>query len=176
VSYFNIPLSELRPPVATASSVRPRHKGDLLDGLAPANKPIKSHARKIQFPESIQRDLGCPVPACKFISLVPSGKSPLRPRPVPYPQEGRIAIVTKRWARNAVDARVSLRAFGVQGERCQCGRRSRVVLTPRRWRQGRGFKSAADGGKRARSPGRARSKRNTTARGKPDDSVYTCGE
>src|ERR1035438_2772231 len=81
-------------------------------------------------------------------------------------QEGRIAIVTKRWARNAVDARVSLRAFGVQGERCQCGRRSRVVLTPRRWRQGRGFKSAADGGKRARSPGRARSKRNTTARGK----------
>src|SRR6267142_6358317 len=53
-------------------------------------------------------------------------------------------------------------------ERC-CGvRRSRVVLTPRRWRQVRGVKSAqpgldknisaGDGGKRARSPGRARRK------------------
>jgi hypothetical protein len=48
--------------------------------------------------------------------------------------EGRIAIVTKRWALNAVDAMVSLRAFGVQGERQQCRRRSRVVLAPRRWR------------------------------------------
>src|SRR5712671_4967818 len=47
-------------------------------------------------------------------------------------------------------------------------RRSRVVLTPRRWRQVRGVKSAqpgldktyplSDGGKRARSPGRARRK------------------
>jgi hypothetical protein len=49
------------------------------------------------------------------------------------------------------------------------GRRSRVVLTPRRWRQGGGrhlcptgllevLHSAGDGGKQARSPGRARSK------------------
>jgi len=38
------------------------------------------------------------------------------------------------------------------------GRRSRVVLTPRRWRQAGGSNSAGDGGKKARSPGRARSK------------------
>ena len=39
-----------------------------------------------------------------------------------------------------------------------CGRRRRVVLTPRRWRQVGGSNSAGDGGKRARSPGRARNK------------------
>jgi hypothetical protein len=39
------------------------------------------------------------------------------------------------------------------------GRRSRVVLTPRRWCQVGGGNSADDGGKRARSPGRARSSR-----------------
>src|ERR1700732_4999120 len=38
------------------------------------------------------------------------------------------------------------------------GRRSRVVLTPRRWRQVCGKCSAGDGGKKARSPGRARYK------------------
>jgi hypothetical protein len=39
-----------------------------------------------------------------------------------------------------------------------CGRRSRVVLTPRRWRQVGGRDSAGDGGKKARSPRRARNK------------------
>jgi hypothetical protein len=53
-------------------------------------------------------------------------------------------------------------------ERCCRGRPNRVVLTPRRWRQalrrhvgptGRGHSIfAGDGGKRARSPGRARHK------------------
>jgi hypothetical protein len=38
------------------------------------------------------------------------------------------------------------------------GRRSRVVLTPRRWCQVRESNFADDGGKRARSPGRARRK------------------
>jgi hypothetical protein len=49
--------------------------------------------------------------------------------PVSRPQEGRIAIVTDvgrgmRWTR-----------WRAQDERRQCGRRSRVVPTPRRWRQ-----------------------------------------
>jgi hypothetical protein len=39
-----------------------------------------------------------------------------------------------------------------------CGRRSRVVLTPRRRRQVGGVSSADDGDKKARSPGRARRK------------------
>src|SRR6202011_4436862 len=38
------------------------------------------------------------------------------------------------------------------------GRRSRVILTPRRWRQGLRDDPQDDGGKRARSPGRARNK------------------
>jgi hypothetical protein len=41
-------------------------------------------------------------------------------------QEGRFAIVTKRWARDAVDAAVS------KDERQSCGRRNRVVPTSRR--------------------------------------------
>jgi hypothetical protein len=45
-----------------------------------------------------------------------------------------------------------------QDDRRCCGRRSRVVLTPRRWSQAGGVISAGDGGKRARSPGRARRK------------------
>ena len=46
--------------------------------------------------------------------------------------------------------RLTMRAFR--------GRRSRVVLTPRRWRQVGGSNSAGDGDNKARSPGRARRK------------------
>jgi hypothetical protein len=69
---------------------------------------------------------------------------------VPAHTEGRFAIVTDvgqgmRWTRAAPETRALI-----------CGRRSRVVLTPRRWRQVGGSDSAGDGGKKARSPGRAR--------------------
>ena len=77
----------------------------------------------------------------------------------------------QRFARNVVAGRVGERPVSDQqraDERCCSVRRSRVVLTPRRWRQVRGVKSAQpgldktypldDGGKRARSPGRARRK------------------
>jgi hypothetical protein len=47
---------------------------------------------------------------------------------VPRPQEGRTRR-HERWVRDAVDATAT------QDERSYCGRRSRVVLTPRRWRQ-----------------------------------------
>jgi hypothetical protein len=67
------------------------------------------------------------------------------------PHEGRFAIVTKRWPEDAVDA------TGASDERACRGRRSHVVLTPRRWRQI--LKKLAllrdDGDKKARSPGRA---------------------
>jgi hypothetical protein len=80
---------------------------------------------------------------------------------------GRGSVRRETW----VAGRVGERPVSDQqhaDERC-CGvRRSRVVLTPRRWRQVRGVKSAQpgldktypldDGGKRARSPGRARRK------------------
>src|SRR5665647_1065075 len=57
---------------------------------------------------------------------------------------------TLRW--DAVDAKRA------EDERARCGRRSRVVLTPRRRRQVGGKHPAGDGGKKARSPGRARYK------------------
>jgi len=67
------------------------------------------------------------------------------------PTEGRFAIVTNvgqgmRWTRRRAD------------ERPARGRRSRMVLMPRRWHQVGGGNSADDGGKKARSPGRVRSK------------------
>ena len=69
-----------------------------------------------------------------------------------------------RWDGRAGDEPVSDQQHA--DERCCCGRQNRVVLTPRRWRQVsrscvgptglRQNLSAGDGGKRARSPGRAR--------------------
>jgi hypothetical protein len=67
------------------------------------------------------------IPSRKNIPLAPSGKSVINSaRLTRY--EGRIAIVTNaRW--DAVDAE------GVADVRAGCVRRSRVVLTPRCWRQ-----------------------------------------
>ena len=62
--------------------------------LTPTLELSKSPARKQRFPEPDQADLGCPVPSNQKFPLVPSGKSPLRPRPVSSPQEGRFATVT----------------------------------------------------------------------------------
>ena len=64
----------------------------------------------------------------------------------PTPQEGRIMIVTdaggmrwtrQRFARDGIAGRVERLVSDQQraDERCCCVRRSRVVLTPRRWRQ-----------------------------------------
>jgi hypothetical protein len=77
----------------------------------------------------------------------------------------------QRFARDGIAGRVGERPVSDQqraDERCCSVRRSRVVLTPRRWRQVRGVKSAQPGldknisagrrWQRARSPGRARRK------------------
>src|SRR3954453_1711556 len=65
--------------------------------------------------------------------------------------QGALAIVTNA-GRDAVDADVLLT------NSTGCGRRSRVVLTPRCWRQVGGKYPAGDGDNKARSPGRARRK------------------
>jgi hypothetical protein len=57
-----------------------------------------------------------------------------------------------RWVRDAVDADSAF------DEWRDSGRRSRVVLTPRRWCQACEGNSAGDGDNKARSPGRARRK------------------
>src|SRR5712664_4224833 len=76
----------------------------------------------------------------------------------------------QRFARDGIAGRVERLVNDQQraDERCCSVRRSRVVLTPRRWRQVCGSRvgptglrqniSAGDGGKTARSPGRARRK------------------
>jgi hypothetical protein len=120
-------------------------------------------------------------PLCKNISLHPSGKSSLHIRAIP-PHKRGVSRSSGNAGRDAVDAAASCVQWDRRAgffesvsdvrhadERC-CGvRRSRVVLTPRRWRQVRGCwvgptglqaqrQSADDGGKQARSPGRARRK------------------
>jgi hypothetical protein len=61
--------------------------------------------------------------------------------------------------RNVTDAgRDAVDADGAADESAEGGRRSRVVLTPRRWRQVLREDARDDGGKQARSPGRARRK------------------
>ncbi len=95
--------------------------------------------------------VGLSSPVCKNISFCARPKS-LHESSRPASHEGRFAIVTDvgcgmRWTQAA---RLT--------SALSCGRRSRVVLTPRRWRQVCGSDSAGDGGKKARSPRRARRK------------------
>src|SRR6266852_719604 len=69
----------------------------------------------------------------------------------PGPQRG-VSRSSQTLGRDAVDAAARLTSDAASG------RRSRVVLTPRRWCQVGGGKPADDGGKKARLPGRARRK------------------
>src|SRR5882757_3930193 len=82
------------------------------------------------------------------------------------PPEGRIAIVTDA-GRDAVDA------DGASDEGTRCGRRSRVVLTPRCWRQVLRSYPRGDGGKKADHRGDHEGTRKTIARGMPGDPGVT---
>jgi hypothetical protein len=70
---------------------------------------------------------------------------------IPSHTEGRCAA-----SRTRVGMRWTLTVLLTRA--LDCGRRSRVVLMPRCWHQVSGSDSASDGGKKARSPGRARYK------------------
>ena len=100
-----------------------------------------------------QRRLGkfaCPVPAAKIFCFVRRANHFYNSRR-PVPKEGRCATSSTRegmrWTRAAFETNAPA-----------CGRRSRMVLTPRRRRQVGGSNSAGDGDKKARSPGRVRNK------------------
>jgi hypothetical protein len=107
--------------------------------------------RAARFVETIQADLGRPVLSVKIF---------------PFPSEPNHLHIF----RHLVPHRGAARDRHERGAGCggreaapktrahPCGRRSRVVLTPRRWRQVGGRDSADDGGNKARSPGRARRK------------------
>ncbi len=104
--------------------------------------------------------------------------------------EGRFAIVTDRGAWDAVAAsgrsarawsgKVRQRFSGqdhaqdARGRTSWCGRSSRVVPTPRRWCLV--GDDADDGGKQARSPGRARSSREDHRAGKAGCIGQSCGD
>jgi hypothetical protein len=76
--------------------------------------------------------------------VIPPNQNHSRSHPVPA--RGAFRDRHERWARDAVDA-----LMPDDERRLKSGRRSRVVLTPRRWRQVRGANnSAGDGGKKAR--------------------------
>ena len=119
----------------------------------PHLRPSSSATKRSPVPDG-QISLFCGFclssPVYKNISLSASGKSNLQLAPS-CPIEGRCAT-SRNAGRDAVDAD-ALSDEGRGG-----GRRSRVVLTPRRWCQVCGCKSAGDGGKKARSPGRVRRK------------------
>jgi len=93
------------------------------------------------------------VPICRSSQRLISTPNHRQNPPHPVPTRGAFRHRHGRWARDAVDAIVS------RGERHQSGRRSRVVLMPRRRHQVGDDAShrAGDGDKKARSPGRSRS-------------------
>ncbi len=97
---------------------------------APGKSPVQSHLQKYF--------------RSRIAQITSTSAAVLSPR-------GALAIVTNA-GRDAMDAEVPL-TNGTER-----GRRSRVVLTPRRWRQVGGGNSAGDGDNKARSPGRVRRK------------------
>jgi hypothetical protein len=108
------------------------------------------------FAKSVQRDLGGPAFPQKHSTSRLTQISSLFPPS--RPERGALHDRHGRW-RDAVDAAASGAPMARDERRCS-GRRSRVVLTPRRWRQvgDDASHNADDGGKKARSPGRARYK------------------
>jgi hypothetical protein len=95
-------------------------------------------------------------PSCKNISVHFRAKSLLHPF---HPSLTRGAFRDRhgRWAGDAMDAACQARSSARTNDVAR-GRRSRVVLTPRRWRQVGEKNFTDDGGNQARSPGRARNK------------------
>jgi hypothetical protein len=106
------------------------------NGGLPPNDPTRQQNRLLSSPHE------------KNISINPSGKSTLY-KMHPASPRGTLAIVMNV-RRDAMDVSV------LPDEQHASGRQSRVVLTPRRWCQALWMIPRSDGGKQARSPGRAR--------------------
>jgi hypothetical protein len=120
-------------------------------GSARALLPIlRFHVSQFAPDGQITENLSSPHP--KNIPLSPSGKSALPARAIPFRKRG-VGHRHERWDGMRWTRQCARRA-------CQCVRRSRVVLTPRRWRKvlERLTLLGSDGDKKARSPGRARRK------------------
>ena len=93
------------------------------------------------------------------------------------PRSARAAMRDdSRSSRNVARVAMDAAASGgfAAGRNARSVRRSRVVLAPRPWRQAGGKAHSGDGGKKGRSPGRARISRKAIARGKPGCLGCTC--
>jgi hypothetical protein len=107
-----------------------------------------------------QRDATCPVLSAEIFRFHPDANHFYIPRRS-VPMQGRIAIVTNA-GRNAVDA-----GCAFDERRLARGRRSRVVLTPRRWRQVGERNFTDDGDKKADHRGEREAAVKTIAQGMP---------
>jgi hypothetical protein len=65
---------------------------------------VISPARMDEFPLQLQADLPCPVPSAKRFHFACRANHNYKLAPSRASSEGRFAIVTKRWARDAMDA------------------------------------------------------------------------
>jgi len=92
---------------------------------------------------------------------------------IPRPTRGTFRDRHDTWVQDAMDAAASARRK-LRGRKRGSVRRSRVVLAPRPWRYAGGILPAGNGGKKGRSPGRARISRKAIARGKPGCLGCTC--
>jgi hypothetical protein len=128
-------------------------KRPYMAGLAwtPLRNPEIRRARRGDFVETIQAASTCPAP---FAKIFPFSFDPNHLHIPRHPVPHRGAFRDRHGRRHGMRW-----TWGAHLTRAYpCGRRSRVVLTPRRWRQVGGGNSTGDGGKKARSPGRARNK------------------
>jgi hypothetical protein len=65
---------------------------------------VETASPKTDFPLQPQRDLPCPVLPEKIFHFACRANHNYKPAPSRASHEGRFAIVTKRWARDAMDA------------------------------------------------------------------------
>jgi len=84
-------------------------------------------APKNDFHEPIQADLACPALGAKIFLFTKIGNHAFCCRPAAV--RGALRDRHGCWRQDAMDA------LAVRDERGRCGRRSRVVLSPRRWGQ-----------------------------------------
>jgi hypothetical protein len=139
--------------------------------VASLARPEKSPAPKREFSQALQSDLGRPVPLAEINRFSPNAIDGYF-RAVPPRQEGRMRYRHEtrggmRWTRHVRTTNDVVR-----------GRRSRVVLTPRRWRQvgDDAPHPADDGDNKARSPRRARRKPLKPLRREGRTVRRTCGD
>jgi hypothetical protein len=161
--------SARRPLSLRAKRSNPESKNWIASSPEPATRLAEGETRwllamtaTISLTASWRKRLICP--SCQSVAVDLKRKSAAFLVPSRLGKRGVCAIVTKR------EAGCDGRKRRTRRMRIACGRRSRVVLTSRRWRQVGGSRFADDGDKNARSPGRPRRKPlKPFAQGRPDE-------